>query len=309
MPRSYFPARLVAAVVAAVLVLAGLVLANTHGSVAPAAVTTIPKVTPVAKPHAASHASGIAPGVVLTHIPRALSSTCPLTLARHHLPQRGRRHCTILEIGDSIGIDLGWGLQSELTNQNWVTFIPAGKVSTGLSNAWFYNWPREVDRMISLDHPDVVIICLGANDVRNLFLNSKYDAFATPAWHTTYAHLIRQLVSVATSRGSAVVWVPPPVMPASSYDNGVHLIGDVASETLKGMANTVYLPARSVLATSTGQFRATGTVNGVSTSLRSGDGLHLTYQGALVMATFVVRQLALIFHYPLSAHTPALLAP
>jgi hypothetical protein len=50
-------------------------------------------------------------------------------------------------------------------------------------------------------------------------------------------------------------------------------------------------------------------VNGVSTSLRSGDGLHLTYQGALVMATFVVRQLALIFHYPLSAHTPALLAP
>ena len=53
-------------------------------------------------------------------------------------------HCTVLEIGDSLGNDLGWGLARELGGERGLTLVQADRSSTGLVTTWFYDWPRHL---------------------------------------------------------------------------------------------------------------------------------------------------------------------
>src|SRR5271170_5768505 len=53
-------------------------------------------------------------------------------------------HCRLLEIGDSLGDDLEYGLRHELKRTPGLKLIQRNKTSTGLSASWFYNWPAHL---------------------------------------------------------------------------------------------------------------------------------------------------------------------
>ena len=48
------------------------------------------------------------------------------------------RRCTILEIGDSLGSDLGWGLTRHLSAASGLHLVQLDTPSTGLANSWFF---------------------------------------------------------------------------------------------------------------------------------------------------------------------------
>ena len=48
--------------------------------------------------------------------------------------------CTVLEIGDSLGNDLGWGLARELPTGSSVNLVQLDKSATGLANTGYYDW-------------------------------------------------------------------------------------------------------------------------------------------------------------------------
>src|SRR5579872_7184314 len=65
----------------------------------------------------------------------------------------GLGHCTILEIGDSLGNDLGWGLARELRSMPGLRLIQLDKSSTGLAAGWFYNWHHHLATDLRRYHP------------------------------------------------------------------------------------------------------------------------------------------------------------
>ena len=88
-------------------------------------------------------------------------------------------HCRLLEIGDSLGDDLEYGLRHELQYTPGLKLIQRNKSSTGLSAAWYYNWPAHLKSFLHDYHPDLVVVMFGANDEQALAVNGVSQPFGS----------------------------------------------------------------------------------------------------------------------------------
>jgi hypothetical protein len=296
--------RFAASVVAFVLVALGAVVSLHRVSIASVSATPTTTSTIAKTQHGTTPVRPrLGTGVFATPAAVTALGRCPMTLRpvpAHHITSR---HCTVLSMGDSLGIELGWGLQSEFANAPWITLEQVGKVSTGLSNSWFYNWPNELQHFLGQYHPNVVVAFLGANDVRNIYANNQLALFGSAAWHRDYGKLVLQLVRETRAAHATLVWVGLPIMQATPYGLGIHAINATVASALRGQPGTAFIDTEPVLATLAGTFQSSGPVNGVVQTLRSGDGIHMSAVGENVVATYVDQQLAFLFHVGL---TPAL---
>src|SRR6185437_12820362 len=117
----------------------------------------------------------------------------------------------VLIIGDSIGLDLGGPLQSDLAQTGVVSAALDARESTGLTRPDYFNWPAELSSDIDRVSPQVVVIMMGANDAQD-FLGPPDVPYTSAQWNTLYAQRSAQFMQIAQSKGAAVVWVGMPPM-------------------------------------------------------------------------------------------------
>lgn len=210
----------------------------------------------------------------------------------------------VLEIGDSLGNDLGWGLARQLGATRGLTLVQRDKSSSGLSNSWFYDWPTRLAGYLAQYHPNLVVVCLGANDQQGMRVNGSGVQFNTPAWRVAYAEQIHRVVSLATRAGSYVLWVGLPVMGPNGYRQGTAVLNTLYAKVASAVPGVAYLPSWNVFATANGAYRAAARVNGVLSVLRQPDGIHFTLVGENVFSTFLTYQLRTIYHVALLPAAP-----
>ena len=247
----------------------------------------------------------LAPGVFATPFANAVSSSCPMSLRPRTKGRPPRPHCTVLSIGDSLGIELGWGLATEFARSPWINLVQVGKVSTGLTNGWFYNWPKHLNAFLAMYHPNAVVAFMGANDEQNFFVNNQLAVFGSAAWHKIYGQQVRLMAAEAARYHATFVWVGLPVMQATPYGHGIHALNNTVATALRHVPGTAYINTEPVLAGPSGQFLPDAYVNGAHQILRSGDGIHMDYAGEQVVATFVTQQLDLLLHVHVVPAAPA----
>ncbi|HEY5120479.1 MAG TPA: DUF459 domain-containing protein [Acidimicrobiales bacterium] len=221
------------------------------------------------------------------------TTTIPQTL---FLPKN--KHLTILEIGDSLGTDLGGGLGLQLSKSPNVTLIQKSKSETGLANGWFYNWPLHLRQFVAQYHPQLLIVFLGGNDEQGMVVNGHAAAFNTLAWREQYQKNIAQVLNEATFKHCAVLWVGMPIMNPNGYRQGIQVINSLFQKVALTKANVTFLSTWNFMANAKGQFQFSARVNGVVQVLRSADGIHPTSIGQNVIATYVVQQIRAIYHFP-----------
>jgi len=221
------------------------------------------------------------------------------------VPVRVIGHCRVLEIGDSLGSDLGWGLARELAATPALKLVQHDKSASGLVASWFYNWPVHLKTMLAQEHPDLVIVCVGGDDEQGLTINGHAYGFNTPQWRTRYTALIRQIDTMITGAGSYVLWVGLPVMAPTSYSEGVAVLNSFYRSVALTVPGATYLPSWDLFANAQGQYQSAAPVNHVQSVLRSPDGIHLSYVGENVFATFVAHEIAAIYHVHLEPSAPA----
>ena len=81
----------------------------------------------------------------------------------------------VLEVGDSLGIDLGWGLTDELSGSKH-RLIAVAVGDTGLAEPSYYDWPAQLSVDLRLYHPGTVIVFLGANDVESFYTTDRFSS-------------------------------------------------------------------------------------------------------------------------------------
>lgn len=221
------------------------------------------------------------------------------------VPLRVIGHCTVLEIGDSLGSDLGWGLARELSSTPALKLVLKDKSASGLVASWFYNWPEHLKTLLAQYHPDLVVVCVGGDDEQGLELNGHSYAFDSPQWRTRYTALIRQVDTMITGAGSYVLWVGLPVMAPTGYREGVVTLNLLYRSLAATVPGVTYLPSWDLFANAQGQYQSAAPVNHVRSVLRAPDGIHLSYVGENVFATFVTNQIATIYHVRLKPSQPA----
>ena len=131
-------------------------------------------------------------------------------------PVTAPRTGPVLEVGDSLGIDLGWGLQQELAGSGH-EFIDAALGDTGLAEPSFYDWPRHLAAEAAEYRPGLVVVFLGANDVENLYVDGQYHPFGSRGWAATYGQRVADTMEQAITAGARVLWVGMPPMANSSF--------------------------------------------------------------------------------------------
>ena len=219
----------------------------------------------------------------------------------------GIGRCTILEIGDSLGNDLGWGMVREFGSTSGHRLEQLDMSSTGLTTPWFYNWHQREGQFLSQYHPQLVIMTFGANDEQGLKVNGHVLAFASAPWVSAYSDIVRRTATMATKRGAYVLWVGLPIMAPNGYRQGVALINSIDASVARSVPGMTFLPSWSLFANSKGQFENAAQIGPTRQLLRESDGIHLSRVGEDVWATYVTQEIGAIFHVRVIATTPMLI--
>lgn len=233
------------------------------------------------------------------------SGGCGFSLQRRGLAPVGR--CTILEIGDSLGNDIGWGLVRHVAATSGLNLVQLDRSATGLADSSFYDWPAELPADLHQYHPQLVLICLGGNDEQGMEVGGSAVQFPTPAWKSAYLARVRKLVSEATASGAYVLWIGLPIMQEPYYSQGVQVLNALYRQAVISEPNATFVSTWSLLSNPDGAFQSEAVINGTPGSLRQSDGIHYSFTGEDVIATYVLRDLASVYHVRLTPTDPAVI--
>jgi|HubBroStandDraft_6_1064221.scaffolds.fasta_scaffold371504_2 hypothetical protein len=198
----------------------------------------------------------------------------------------------VLIVGDSIGLDMGGALQSDLAGTGVVNAALDGRESTGLTRPDYFNWPAELASDIKADNPQLVVVMIGANDAQD-FLGPPDTPYASPAWNGLYAQRVAQFMQVAGSTGAAVVWVGMPPMQNPTLSAQMADLNTIVKQQAGAAKPPVtFIETDKSLGTPTGGYTAfTTNAAGQIVNTRTPDGTHLTPGGGQVVAQQVIAQL------------------
>lgn len=197
----------------------------------------------------------------------------------------------VLEVGDSLGIDLGWGLAEALAGSGH-RFVGQSVGDTGLAEPWYFNWPAHLAVELTEYHPGLVIVFLGANDVESLYVGGRFDPFGSRAWAAAYGARVAEMMDEASAARARLLWVGMPPMGTAAFSSQMATLNWVyQSEAAKHGPDVAYFASWTVLGTVQGQYQQ-GPVGAPAQPWREPDGIHITVQGAGVLADAVVRELS-----------------
>jgi hypothetical protein len=198
----------------------------------------------------------------------------------------------VLIVGDSIGLDMGGALQSDLAGTGVVTAALDGRESTGLTRPDYFNWPAELTQDLHTDNPQVVVIMMGANDAQD-FLGPPDTPYTSPNWNTLYTQRVQQFMQIAQSGGAAVIWVGMPPMQNPSLSAQMADIDALDKNQAAGSKPPItFISTWKSLGTPTGGYTAFVTnASGQIVNTRTPDGIHLTPGGSQVVAQQVIAQM------------------
>jgi len=198
------------------------------------------------------------------------------------LPQPTRAHpLTILEVGDSLGIDLGWGLDAVFGSDRFVRVIADAVGDTGLARPDYYDWPAHLSQELSEYHPGAVVVMLGGNDAQAFVDGGRTVVFGTSLWHTVYSERVGNFMNEATAAGAHVFWVGMPIMGSPGFSSEMALENEVYSQQAALRSGVSYFSSWGVFTNSAGQYaQYLPDPSGQLVMVRDSDGVHLTYAGA-----------------------------
>jgi hypothetical protein len=225
-----------------------------------------------------------------------------LTTARTAPRALGR--CRVLEIGDSLGDDLGFGLYKELGHTRGLSLLVKDKSSTGLSASWFYNWPQHLKKFLAQDRPNLVVAVFGANDEQALAVKGVSQPFGSSGWRTAYVARVKRIDHIATKAGCYVLWVGTPIVQPNGYRQGLYALNGIYQKIATSTPGVTFQPSWKLFATKSGDYRGGAMVNHQSDGLRLSDGIHFNSTGELVWGTFIARQMATIYNVRFGPHSP-----
>jgi len=186
--------------------------------------------------------------------------------------------------GDSLsgmpGIMLG-----QLTQKNGLAKVKTDYVeSSRLTYGEPVDWPGHLKQQMSAGHFDVGVFMIGAND-SGMPMIAGGDSVMYPKrkWLDEYERRAKQIAAIMLRAGvKRVYWVGMPIMPSSSESKKMRDLNKLFEDVAASSPDIVYVDSYDLLSTRSGDLKA---------SLRSGDGVHYTNDGAMVIAEAVWQQI------------------
>lgn len=205
----------------------------------------------------------------------------------------------VLEIGDSLGEDLGFQMEADLLATHVAKLTMDSQGDTGLANVNYYDWTEHLQADIAASHPAIVVIFLGANDGQGFDVNGVPEQFGSPGWIAAYTQRVDTMIQECNHAGARVVWVGMPLMQDSALNTEMQQLNGIFWKQTLMFHGTMYVPSATVLAPNGVFTFSLPNSAGESVVIRTPDGVHLTSPGAELLSRYVINSINARWHLSL----------
>ncbi len=203
----------------------------------------------------------------------------------------------VLLLGDSnIYGALGKEIQHALPEVGFHV-VRRGKPTSGLARPDFFDWFDTARELIGRYRPDVVIIMLGGNDGQRLErVNNQPDERIMwreeGAWRDEYFHRVRELMELLRGDRRRVFFLSPTNRRPRLAREKMMRVREVQRLAASSVDGIEWIDMFPLSSDANGNWlKGTTDVRGARVRYRRSDGIHLTPEGAEIVAERVVRDL------------------
>jgi len=152
-----------------------------------------------------------------------------------------------------------------------------------------YDWPTLGAKEMTAVTPEIVVFIISTNDYP-VALNKTLDAAGELAWKAPYTKEVDDMMKVLEGSGRTVLWLGAPVLGDTKQNDAIKELNAVEKEVAKKHPKVVYFDTYALFADADGKYSTTVTdADGKTITARSGDGVHLTMDGANYLARAVFK--------------------
>ena len=205
---------------------------------------------------------------------------------------------TILDVGDSLGEDLGLGLGYTMGTNPLVRIVQAAHGDSGLARPDYYNWPAVLEADLIEYHPQVVTILIGGNDSQNFLVNGEVVVFGTAQWHTIYSDRVALMMRETLKAGAKMLWVGLPIMRDPAFAASMQMLNAIYKAQAALHPGVTFMPTWSLFSNAQGRYSAYLTNSSGQTVLaRDSDGIHIAPPGGCdIIAIAAAKEIEAVWH-------------
>jgi lysophospholipase L1-like esterase len=195
---------------------------------------------------------------------------------------------TVLVTGDSMSEPLDADLAQTLDPKG-VHVIQDPHIGTGISQTILLDWGKEAAAQVRQDHPDAVVIFIGANDGFSMTgPGGAQIPCCGAAWAAIYAERARSMMDTYRQNGVArVYWLTLPAMRDATRSKIARVVDYAVTVAAQPWADQVRMIDTVPVFTPGFAYRDAMTIGGQATIVRLADGIHLNDAGSQLAATIV----------------------
>jgi hypothetical protein len=239
---------------------------------------TSAKVPPVPSPAASVKAP------LAANVPR--TTKLPALTAR----PEGRPRVIALTGDSMMTVGLSAVLLRETANRQDIHVVKAFKSGTGLARPEVFDWMRQYPAMLASEHPDIVIVALGANDGQGFVQDGEVLPFGSDKWTSVYRKRLSDFLDMITADGAQVVWMGLPPMKTDTYNRKMETINRIVYTVVTERPQASWWNPTPYIADETGAFREfLVSPEGKTIRIRAADGIHLSDEGAALLISVLMR--------------------
>jgi hypothetical protein len=194
-------------------------------------------------------------------------------------------HIRLLATGDSMIQIIDSYLKARLPH---ATVISDAHISTGISKPFMLDWVGLARKQAAQDRPDATVMFIGANDGFPI----GAAQCCGKAWIDGYAKRMETMMRAYLRGGDGrVYWLLLPPTSRSNFQRVFDAVNAAAHQAAKAVGPGVTLLDDGALVAPGGRFQHAITVGGRSVVVRQDDDIHLSTQGASLVANLIIAAL------------------
>jgi hypothetical protein len=195
--------------------------------------------------------------------------------------------------GDSAAEPLGYEVQRLSAADGLITAVVDFKVSSGLANPGYFNWPARLEQaMAARPAPEVVVLFLGGNDHLQMRGQQGTVQPGQPGWIAEYTRRAGEMMDIAGRGGARVYWVGMPVVRDPARNSSVAAVNAAFVAAAAERPWVRYLDIAPLFGDVDGGYSAyRPDAEGEQTRVRQDDGIHLAQAGSQWVATLLFERI------------------
>ena len=204
-------------------------------------------------------------------------------------PPEPRELDTVLVTGDSLSMPLDAEVARRLEGQG-IEVVRDPQVGTGISSAQVGDWGSISVRQAREEHPDAVVIFIGANEGFPMAAPGGGNVQCCDSeWAAVYASRVRRMMDTYRQGGEArVYWLTLPMPRDDDRQDVAQVVNEAIAVGAQPYRVHVRLLDMVSLFTPGGGYRDSMEIDGEEKIVRESDGVHLNGEGAELAAETVL---------------------